>query len=209
VRTGTFTPTALGGTWSSGPSAGTSVRNNFLSCDEARYQFATDVTLTVQPGKNTIAIRRTTRFDIQVIHWAGIRNNPITIRTQVHLWYAVTLDIVIELKGVQDGKLLVKTSSDFSPKPAKEIVAADPYGWLMTKHEGEYSMWADISGTFDNVLRQGVELAMPQGLLPDIEQEISQALLPAFVFPGGAQLFMNQPGFNDEGDLLLGLSYKS
>lgn len=50
---------------------------------------------------------------------------------------------------------------------------------------------------------------MPVALLQQIEQKIIQNLnYLSFVFPGSTELFVSNPVFNNEGDLILGLQYK-
>jgi hypothetical protein len=208
TKSGSFSPNGLGGTWSSGLCSGHSHQAVPLANDDAYYNASVDVDFSIQPGSNQIIITRKTNFDIDYIHWYGVEGHAI--QDNCHLWYAVTLTITITLLGVQDGKLQVQSSSTYTPQKDPHTIYGEPYGWLITKHEGSLPGWQSVVDTMDCVVTNFVNVAMPEALLPGIEQVITNALdLSPFVFPGGAELFMANPIFNDEGDLLLGLQYKN
>lgn len=203
--TGTFTPTALGGTWRSGPLSSKSHRTNTFSNDDAMYAFTFAVDLAVVPGTNQIVITRTVDFDIDFVHWYGLDGHAAS--SEFHVWYDVPLTVTIELAGVVDGKLQVSATSA-TREPSG--IYGDPYGWDITQTSGSYSIFSSVSDTMDSVINNAVAVAIPEALLPNIETAIAADLnLHPFVFPGGAQLFMANSVFNASGDLLLGLQYKS
>jgi hypothetical protein len=210
LQSGAFTPTTdgLGGTWGSGIQSSLSHQTNAVSNDDAYYNCSVEVNLNIKPGSNQIVISRKTNFDIHYIHWYGVEGHAIS--SDFHVWYEVTLMITITLLGVQDGKLHVQSNSTYSPQKEPNHLYEDPYGWLITQTDGSYPIWQSVGDTMDTVINNFVDVAMPQALLPSIDQIVTNALdLSPFVFPGGAQLFMANPVFNDEGDLLLGLQYKN
>lgn len=204
---GTFHPTTLGGSWSTGPLHSRSHRTNTWSNDDVDYTFSWDVNLNLVPGTNTAVITRTVNFDISYTHWYGLEGAAVTSTFRV--WYNVPLTVTVTFLGVIDGKLQVKVGTS-TRGPAPNHVYADPYGWDITKVEGSFSIWKDISDSMEQVINAAVNAAMPGALAAGVEKAIADNLnLTPFVFPGGNQLNMINPVFNDEGDLLLGLSYKS
>ena len=84
----------------------------------------------------------------------------------------------------------------------------DPWGWLITKIEGSYSIWAHVSSTMDRDINNAVNMAMTSAL-PDQPSSLIEKDLPAFVVPGSAQLFLGNIFFNTQGDMMIGLSHKS
>ncbi|MBC3840536.1 hypothetical protein GXW82_10630 [Streptacidiphilus sp. 4-A2] len=203
---GTFTPTALGGTWTSGPQTSRSHVTNSFSNDDVDYAMTVSVDLAVTPGSNEIVIKRTTDFDVHYTHWYGIDGHALS--TEYHVWYDVPLTITVQLLGVQDGKLQVAVTS-VTREPEPHTAYAEPYGWDITRSEGDSSIWLSVQDTLDAAVDGAVEMAVPKALLTGIETAIAQDLnLKPFVFPGSAQLFMANPLFSAEGDLLLGLQYK-
>jgi hypothetical protein len=162
----------------------------------------------VKPRSNQLVITRTTNFDIDYQHWYGVEGHAVM--SEFHTWYAVTLTITVTLLGVQDGQLQVQVASTYAPQPIQNMNYVEPWGWLSTRTEGSASIWIAVYQTMDDVINNAVKAAMPEGLLPGIERIIKNALnLAPFVFPGGRQLFMANPAFNNEGDLLLGLQKKN
>jgi hypothetical protein len=207
AATGSFAPTTLGGTWKIGALTSRSHRTNTWSNDDVDYSFSWDVSLNLVPGTNKVVINRVVNFDMKYTHWYGIEGHAVTSTCQI--WYNVPLAITITFLGVIDGKLQVKVSTS-TREPAPNTVYGDPYGWDITKVEGNSSIWKDVSDTLDQVINSAVAAAMPGALATGVEKAIADNLnLTPFVFPGGNQLNMINPVFNDEGDLLLGLSYKS
>jgi len=188
--TGTLAYNGLGGSWNSGVQSSHSHKSGY----DADYNFVFDVKLSITPGSNRIVIQRNTDFDIKI--------NGFTVR------YSVPLTITVELQGVQDGKLVVATTTQ-TKQPDPDTLYGDPYGWLITDTKGDYSIWSAVIKIMDKVIENAVNAAMPEALLPNIVKEITENLnLSPFVFPGGAELFMANPVFNNEGDLMLGLQYK-
>jgi hypothetical protein len=203
----TFYPTTLGGTFSTVPFHSRSHRTNTWSNDDVDYTFSWDVNLNLVPGTNTVVITRVVNFDIDYTHWYGIDGHALTSKFRV--WYNVPLTVTITFLGVIDGKLQVKVATS-TRGPAPNTVYGDPYGWDIVKTEGSYSIWLDVVNTLNQVINNAVSAAMPAALASGVEAAITDNLnLTPFVFPGGNQLNMINPVFNDEGDLLLGLSYKS
>ena len=207
VQSGTFTPQALGGTWSSGTQSGTSHRTNTFSNDDIAYTMTITATLAVLPGTNTIQIIRNTDFDILYTHWYGAENNAL--KSQFQVWYNVPLTITIELLGIMNGQLQVNVTSTTRQKNPNTNYS-DPYGWDITQTAGSTSIWNSIVDDMDTAINTMVGLAMPTALLPGVATTIQENLnFAPFVFPGGAQLFMANPEFTDAGDLLLGLQYEA
>jgi hypothetical protein len=206
VETGTFTSTALGGSWASGVQSGKSHRTNTFSNDDVAYSMSITADLAVTPGAATIVITRNTDFDIHYTHWYGAEGGAA--KSEFQVWYNVPLTITVKLLGAVDGRLQVSASS-VTRQPDPNVNYGDPYGWDIVRTEGSYSIWGSISSDLDEVIDTMVNLAMPTALLTDIEDAIKDDLnLKPFVFPGSAQLFMANPEFNAAGDLLLGLQYK-
>jgi hypothetical protein len=208
AATGALTANEQGGSWSSGTLSSHSHVTNTFSNDDVYYNISTSVALSVQPEQNKIVITRTTNFDIKYIHWYGVEGNAVSNEFQT--FYSVPLVITITLLGVNDGALQVKAESNHPEiNPNKNTVYGDPYGWLITGTNGDYSIWKDVSDTTDTVVNNAVPLAVMEGALPGIVDAITNALkLRPLVFPGGNQLFMANPVFNDECDLLVALQYK-
>ena len=206
TATGALISHGLGGAWNSGQTSGHSHQTNTWSNDDAYYNMTFDVQVNITPGSNQIVIQRNTNFDIEFVHWYGVEGGAAKSRFKV--WYAVPLTITVTLQGVQDGNLVVAVASQ-TTQPDPNIGYGDPYGWLITQTDGDSSIWQSVSKTMDAMINSAVNAAMPEALLPGITQVITKDLnLSPFVFPGGAQLFMANPMFNNEGDLLLGLQYK-
>lgn len=208
IESGSFTPTTLGGTFSSGVKKGHSHKTNTFSNDDGYYEFSVDVTLAVQPKTNQIIITRKVKFSVTAEHWYGIENHAL--KDKIKIDYAMQLKITIELQGVVDGELQVNVTKEITPEKAKNTAYADPYGWWITGVKGSYPVWLSASNTFDKIIGDFAETAAPESILPNIEKTIKDNLnFSPFIFPGGNQLFMNNPSFNEEGDLIVGLSYKS
>ena len=204
-QVGGFVMTGDGGTFDSGYLRSHSHVTNTMSNDDVYYGMQVTCDLKVQPGTNTIVINRMTKFDIDYIHWYGLEGHAA--KDEFHVWYEVPLTITIKLLGVMDGQLQVE-STDWTITPDHPY--GDPYGWYIVRTSGSYSTWSTISSTTDAVIDNMCKMAIPEGVLPSVTTAIENNLnLTPFVFPGGAELFMANPVFNDECDLLLGLQYKS
>ena len=205
AKTGTFTPTALGGTFRVSTS-GTSHRTNTLSNDDAAYAFTFDVTLAEVPGQPTITIERRTRFSVKVTHWYGVEHHAV--KSEFEVDYEIPVTYTVTLVGVDDGGLQV-TVDEKTKQPDPNTVYADPYGWLITGTKGEWTVWQDVSSTWGSVIDSAVGLAVPAAAPDSMTATIASALdVSPFFFPGGAQLFMKDPVLSDAGDLLVGLQYK-
>jgi hypothetical protein len=62
----------------------------------------------------------------------------------------------------------------------------------------------------ETALSNGANAGVPEIIASGIEARIEKTVNAApFVLPGGSQLSMINPIFNDESDLLLGVSYKA
>lgn len=206
VSSGSFTPSALGGTFESGSSSGHSHKTNTWSNDDADYSLSVSTNFSVQPGTNQIVINRTTNLGITTTHWYGIKGHAASNKYSV--FYSIPLQITIRLLGINDGKLVVSVDREIHDD-SDNTVYGDPYGWFITKSEGEYSIWKSVSDTTDKIINHIVPAASLEAELPQLEQQISESLrLSPFVFPGGNQLFMSDPLFTDNGDLIIGLKYK-
>ena len=205
-QTGSFTETPLGGKWTSGGQTSRSHRTNTWSNDDIDYNMTISAELTITPGAGTIMITRNTDFDLRYTHWYGIEKHAAS--DEFHMWYNFPLTITITLLGTQDAQLQVATTKKTrDPDPGMNY--ADPYQWDIVKTEGSYTVWTSINDDMAGALGRAANMAMPEGLMPEIEKAITEQLnLKPFVFPGSAQLFMADPQFNDAGDLLLGLQYK-
>lgn len=197
-NTGDFILTPDGGIFSSGIKSGhTKANDNY-----ANFNFSVDTKLSAIENTNKIFIERSTNFDIEVVH-KGIFSN-----SSYKLWYHVPLTITIELCGINDGKLAVEVSSK-TTEPDPDFVYSEPYGWMITKDEGNPSIWKSVGNEMDNYVTQLVNTAVLKGTLPQVKNEIENSLrLESFVFPYGSQLFMSDPIFNHERDLLIALKYK-
>jgi hypothetical protein len=206
AQTGTFTPTQYGGFWESGTYSARSHRTNTFSNDDVDYSMRVSVQLSVLPGTNTIAISRETHFDIHYTHWYGVDGHAAS--SDYHVWYQVPLNVTIKLIGAQDGKLQVSATAT-TREPDPNVQYGDPYGWDIVDQAGSYSGWGSISDDMDAAIAAMVSVAAPEALLPGVGKSITDDLnLKPFVFPGSSQLFLANPVFNGEGDLLLGLQYK-
>ncbi len=203
---GQFTPTADGGTWSTGQISSLSKKNNTFSADDAAYNSSFEVTLSIGKGDNKIVILRTMYFDVEVTHWYGVRDHSIS--SSIHVWYEIPTTITITMDGLDKGALQVNV--DVKNKEADPSIAyGDPYGWLITKVKGSESIWKEVGDLQERCINDAVNVAVPKGLGTNIKNKIEQSLnLMPFIFPGGSQLYMKNPAFNYNGDLLVGIQYK-
>jgi hypothetical protein len=205
-KVGKLTPTTLGGTFSKKNIKGKSHKTNAVSNDDAVYTFSFDVDLKINPGTNTITIKRVTKFSTQVTHWYGIEHHAL--KSQFEVDYEIPVTYTIKLEGVSDGALQVNVTQE-TKEPDPNTAYGDPYGWLITGTKGEWTVWKSVSDTWDSVISDAVGIAVPDAVPADTKKKIADSLnLLPFVFPGGAQLFMKDPMFSGTGDLLVGLQYK-
>jgi hypothetical protein len=197
---------ADGVTWQTGDPHSRSRRGQFGSTDDVNFTFNWHADLTVAPGSSSVVISRKVDFKVSPTHWYGFPDHAASATCEVR--YTVPQTITITLLGVMDGKLQVKvTSSTTQPDPGH--VYADPYGWYMTGSDGTLPI-GDPGTTMGNAMTDMANAAVPAILASGIETRIANILNGTpFVLPGGSQLNMIHPCFNDEGDLLLGVSYKA
>jgi hypothetical protein len=206
--TGTLQKTGDGARWQSGELHSRSRLKNSASTDDGDFWFSWNVDLAAQPGRTTVSITRKATFKVRATHWYGIADHAATAYLQYN--YDIPLTVTIALLGVMDGKLQVSvTTSTKQPNPNTNY--AQPYGWYLTGTErGGSATNDDIARTMRNTLDNAVKAAVPEVLASGIETRISTILnRKPFVLPGGSQLNMINPSFNDERDLLLGVSYKA
>lgn len=205
--TGTFTATADGGRWSSPPVTAKTHRTNTFSNDDMTYTYAWDVRLRVIPGTNTISITRTVDFDISYTHWYGVENHAVTAGFRV--WYRVPLTITVTILGAVDGKLQVSATSELPQSPPDTLYDL-PYGWLVTDYREDSASWTAVQDQIDTYVDRAIDVSLTEAMPAKIAATLAHELNVApFIFPGGAQLSMIDPLFNDEGDLLMGTSAKS
>ena len=193
TKAGKFTPTALGGTWSSGELSSKSHKSG----DDAWYTFNFNVDLSVDPGAGTIVIKRNTNFSVKV-----------DTSSTFQVWYEIPLTLTISLTGIDKGALQVSVDEKTKQK-APHTLYGDPYGWLITKVQGDWPIWVWSGDTLEQTIDKAIGAAVPEAVPANITETIKNTLNPApFVFPGGAELFMKDPVFSSSGDLLISLQYK-
>jgi hypothetical protein len=206
---GVLQKTADGGTWQSGDLHSRSRRGNAGSTDDAEFWFNWKVDLVAAPGTNAITITRNATFKVKATHWYGVPDFWLTATSECELDYYVPVTITITVLGVMDGKLQVKVTSS-TKQPDSGHVYAEPYGWDITGHSGNLPPWSDVASTMENAMNNGINASVPEIIAGGIETRIADILNNTpFVLPGGSQLNMINPCFNDERDLLLGVSYKA
>ncbi|SFR93237.1 hypothetical protein [Anaeromicropila populeti] len=201
-KSGEFVSTTTGGKFNSSVTSGYSA----TAANDAYFNFSVTTTLSPVENTNKIMIKRVTDFDIKVVHWYGIKNHALN--SHIKVYYHVPVAITIELIGISEGKLAVNITSKM-PEPDPSAVYSDEYGWLCTGVEGGIPGWKGVGEEMEKQITKFVKLAILEGTLPKLKDEIENSLrLEPFVFPYGSQLFMRDPSFNNEGDLLIGLQYK-
>ena len=101
-------------------------------------------------------------------------------------------------------------TEDYARQIARDWnVLASGAGYV-TRTDGSASIWAGVNDTMESTVDKIVSVVIDETLPPRIERVIADRLnLSPFVFPGGAQLNLVNPLFNDAGDLLFGVSQKS
>jgi len=167
--------------------------------DEAFFNLSVFTTASYCPTKNEIIIERETMFDIEVKHHS--------LKTsRFKCWYKVPLTITISLNGINEGKLEVSVLAVTEPNPDPSIVSDMPMWWLVEKTEGELGIGTQkVELLLDNFCKKSVDTSLLNGIVDEISNSLH---FNTFVFPFGSQLYMSDPIFNNEGDLLIGLKSK-
>ncbi len=203
AATGAFTPTALGGTCTGGPFTS----HNEYGSDNADYGLGVTIDMAVTPGSNSIKIVYTLDFSVALTHFYLWRHSVSAPDYSVSFSIPVTYDIA--LLGVSDGALVVNVTKSIPPAPPN-VISRYNYFWLISSETGSYP-WTNAGvQAFDKAISDSIDGVMP-GLLPkNLEGAIAKALtLTPFVFPGGAQIYLKNPTFSTQGDLLAGLSLQA
>ena len=202
-----FSPTTLGGHWLVPEQRSRSHRTNTWSNDDVDYTFSWGGVLNLVPGTNKIVISHLACPSLTYTHWYGIEGHAASYT--YFIGFSIMATITITVVGVIDGKLQTQVAFTIDGlQPA--AASGEPDRWHLGNQEGDPAVWKHIGDTKDDVvsdlLKAAGDAVRPVGLEKAIEDNLN---LTPFVFPGGSQLNMINPVFNDEGDLLLGLSYKS
>ncbi|WP_191298826.1 hypothetical protein [Lentzea cavernae] len=203
---GTFTPTATGGTWSSGQLSGYSHKTNSVSNDHVVLTSSWDAAIEFTPGAPTVVIRRNLDFTVDYTHWYGIEDHA----AKVNFWvrYHVPQTLTMTLDGADDGALQVTVVVD-TPQPDPLELYDMPYGWLIADSGGSQSIWAGVQETLEKTVDTIVTSLVDRQLGDQVEDDVQRRVnLAPFVYPGGSQLFLVDPVFNNAGDLLFGVSHK-
>ncbi|HEX5405562.1 MAG TPA: hypothetical protein VFX16_25075 [Pseudonocardiaceae bacterium] len=207
VTSGDFVSTPDGGSFSYGPVSSKSHQTNTFSNDDMEYTFAWNVTLKYVPGTATVRIERTVDFHIRYTHWYGIDGHAASASFGVE--YHVPMAIVLTILGAVDGTLQVSAVTEL-PTEDPGTLSDLPHPSCIVGTEGDGAMLAPVLDTFDSAVDAAVDAALAEALPDRIATTLAHQLnVTPFVFPGGAQLSMIDPVFNDHGDLLMGTSAKS
>lgn len=206
VTAGDFVSTQDGGSFSYGPVSSKSHQTNTFSNDDMEYTFAWNVTLKYVPGTATVRIERTVDFHIKYTHWYGVDGHAVSASFGVE--YRVPMAVEVTILGAVDGTLQVRAVADLPQEPPN-TVSDLPYPSCIVGQEGDGVMLAPVLDTFDAAIGAAVDAAVAEALPDRIAATLAHQLnVTPFVFPGGAQLSMVDPVFNDNGDLLMGTSAK-
>ena len=205
--TGVLVPTATGGSWKSGPQTGQSHKTNTVSNDHVTYDFRWNVSVDIPSGGNQIKVTRVADFDISYTHWYGIEGHAAS--TSFGVSYHVPLVLTITLLGAIGGKPQVSVTGE-TTRPDPGTLYDLPHGQYVAEWKGKPSIWANVQDSMEKTIDAAVELAVAEALPAELANTIATTLnLSPFVFPGGAQLSMTDPVFNDARDLLFGVSHNS
>ncbi|WP_330854295.1 hypothetical protein [Lentzea sp.] len=203
---GTFTPDATGGSWSSGQLKGYSHKTNSVSNDHVELTCLWDASLAFTPGGNTVVIKRKLAFTVDYTHWYGVEGHAV--KTNFWVDYHVPQTLTMTLAGADDGALQVNVV-DETPQPDPTELYDMPYGWCIADSGGDQSIWAGVEETLEKTVNTIVESLIDRQLKDEVEKDVQNLVdLVPFVYPGGAQLFLVDPVFNNAGDLLFGVSHK-
>lgn len=157
--------------------------------------------------------------DTQVTVELDTKNNAINFSANTHIWrenHEVTpinrttkvekckinatmkWGFVFTLTTVADGALGVSTKASYSPpQTSVSKEQTSNFGHFEVQSDAELS--ANAKEHLDSVMGQ-----------IDLVHDVAEAFKnhSQFVFPGGGTFFMKDPTFNEDGDVIVGLTYK-
>ncbi|TFK81377.1 hypothetical protein K466DRAFT_667154 [Polyporus arcularius HHB13444] len=157
--------------------------------------------------------------DTQVTVELDTKNNAINFSANTHIWRenhfvtpinratkveirkinaTVKWGFVFTLTSVADGVLGVSTKASYSPpQTSLSKEQTSNFGHFEVQSDAELS--ANAKDHLDGVMGK-------INLVHDVAEAFKNH--SQFVFPGGGEFFMKDPVFNDDGDVVIGLTYK-
>lgn len=208
VTAGELTSKSDGGVFSYGPVSSKSHQTNTFSNDDIVYTFAWNVSLTFIPGTATIRIERTVDCTLDYTHWFGVEGHAVS--TSFTARYRVPVTILVTIIGAVDGVLKVSAEVELPPPNPRDALSGLPYLSCLVGSIDGGALLEPLIEQCDRAVSNAVDKTYAEALPAQITTTLAQQINVApFVFPGGGQLSMVEPAFNDHGDLLMGTSAKS
>ncbi|RDX49442.1 hypothetical protein OH76DRAFT_530728 [Lentinus brumalis] len=157
--------------------------------------------------------------DTQVTVELDTKNNAINFSANTHIWRenhtvtpinrttmvekckinaTVKWGFVFTLTSVADGALGVSTKASYSP-PQTSLTKEQTSNFGHFEVQSDAELSANAKDHLDGVMGK-----------IDLVHDVAEAFKnhSQFVFPGGGVFFMKDPAFNDDGDVVVGLTYK-
>ncbi|KAI0699783.1 hypothetical protein C8T65DRAFT_697550 [Cerioporus squamosus] len=160
----------------------------------------------------------THKSDTQVTVELDAKNNAINFSANTHVWRenhiiiessrdpeddkctidaTVTWGLVFTLASVADGALGISAAQSSPPESSVSMAKDSNYGNFEVQSDAELS--TNAKAHLDSVMGN-------MDLVDDVAQAFKNH--SQFVFPGGGMFFMKDPVFNQDGDVVVGLTYK-